>query len=195
MTARSVSKICSVEDCDRYAKVKEMCGRHYSNLHRYGHAVPIRDLPLKDRLLMRGWEVQPNGCWHWAGMRNDLGYGIYNHQRAHRLVYMEIGGLPLAPNEVLRHKCDNPPCVNPAHLEPGTKADNSRDMVERRRHFLHSQTECKYGHSFADPQNVRITVSRRGWVNRVCKPCARKRNQVYGRRVRAERRKRLEACL
>ena len=48
----------------------------------------------------------------------------------HRKVYYEATGeLP----EVVRHKCDNPRCVNPEHLEGGTQKDNMADMYERNR--------------------------------------------------------------
>lgn len=48
----------------------------------------------------------------------------------HRVVFFEQNGyMP----EVVRHTCDNPRCINPAHLIAGTHADNSRDMVERGR--------------------------------------------------------------
>lgn len=49
---------------------------------------------------------------------------------AHRAAFLDAHGyLPT----VVRHKCDNPSCVNVDHLEGGTHADNSRDMVERGR--------------------------------------------------------------
>lgn len=77
------------------------------------------------------------GCREWTGYRRQDGYGQFKHQGqnfyAHRVVLMVSTGRVLAPGEVTRHRCDNPPCVNPAHLQVGTHADNMRDKVERGR--------------------------------------------------------------
>lgn len=66
--------------------------------------------------------------------RDPYGWVYRNgkRQRAHRAAYEEAHG-PIPPGMVVRHKCDNPPCINPAHLELGTRADNNRDMWQRGR--------------------------------------------------------------
>jgi hypothetical protein len=48
------------------------------------------------------------------------------------LLFEEING-PKSEDLIYRHKCDNPMCINPDHLEWGTTADNSRDSIERGR--------------------------------------------------------------
>ena len=35
----------------------------------------------------------------------------------------------------MRHKCDNPKCLNPEHLEIGTQSDNTKDRDERNRTY------------------------------------------------------------
>ena len=40
---------------------------------------------------------------------------------------------PITSEDVIRHTCDNPPCINPAHLRLGTSADNVQDRVDRKR--------------------------------------------------------------
>ena len=82
---------------------------------------------------------EPDQCWPWqASSLNPAGHGQINGGAelgrrpipAHRAAFWVANGwLPT----VVRHRCDNPPCCNPAHLEPGTTADNHRDMVERGR--------------------------------------------------------------
>ncbi len=41
---------------------------------------------------------------------------------------------PIPPAKVICHRCDNPPCVNPAHLFVGSRADNLKDMYKKQRH-------------------------------------------------------------
>ena len=80
----------------------------------------------------------PEECWEWARGRGGTGYGGFYWKglthTAHRIAFMlAYGSMPEPPNFVL-HRCDNPACCNPRHLYPGTKKQNSRDMVDRGRH-------------------------------------------------------------
>jgi hypothetical protein len=56
----------------------------------------------------------------------------------------------LTKEDIIRHTCDNPACLNPSHLIKGTVQDNNQDMVDRDRyrkgnkHILATLTEEKY---------------------------------------------------
>lgn len=93
-----------------------------------------------DTVIMRlerwGWCVADAGCWVFRGSRNKDGYGVMTvrgkRTLTHRLAYETWVG-PIPDGLIVRHKCDNPPCINPEHLEVGTHRENSEDMVRRGR--------------------------------------------------------------
>lgn len=75
------------------------------------------------------------------------------HRRVH---YEATGELP----EIVRHKCDNPRCINPEHLIGGTQKDNVQDCIDRGRHNYgvsrgeaHTSTKLTY----QDVQTIRQT--------------------------------------
>lgn len=79
-----------------------------------------------------------DGCWIWRGGKNGYGYGIFLLPgeipvRAHRYAYERVHG-PIPDGMIVMHSCDNPPCVNPAHLSLGTRDDNNQDKKWKGRH-------------------------------------------------------------
>lgn len=78
-------------------------------------------------------------CILHQGTLDSKGYGRVRVEgkptTAHRAAYCAAKGIRPVDIKglVVRHKCDNPPCVNPEHLEVGTYQDNSNDMVVRGR--------------------------------------------------------------
>jgi hypothetical protein len=73
------------------------------------------------------------GCWTWNRARiGKDGYGVCRGKGAHRVSYVLFKG-PIPRGQLVRHKCDNPPCVNPDHLELGTARENAIDASVRRK--------------------------------------------------------------
>ena len=76
-----------------------------------------------------------DGCLEWQGYTTRFGHGQMSvnnvRQYVHRLVYEHRFG-ELGCLHVL-HKCDNPRCVNIAHLFTGSQSDNVHDMHSKGR--------------------------------------------------------------
>ncbi len=126
---------------------------------------------MDEKFIARFWsKVErkgPTECWPWRGPRHHFGHGKSASrgpwQRAHRVAYTLCVG-PVPEGLCVRHRCDNPPCCNPAHLEPGTLADNVADCVSRGRNRAPRGTEN--GHSkLTDSDVVAIRRSPRSVSN------------------------------
>lgn len=114
--------------------------------------------------------IDPDGCWRYEQPIGRDGYGRYGQRLAHRLVYeLLVGEIP--PGMQLDHLCHtrdescqggpclHRSCVNPAHLEPVTQAENkARGRSGRHRS---NGVECLRGHS-----DWLISAGRR-----TCRPC------------------------
>lgn len=84
----------------------------------------------------------PSECWPWTGSRDGRGYGMFmfssirdvkRNMKAHRAAYVSENG-PVPDDVFVCHRCDNPPCCNPAHLFPAHHQGNVDDMVAKGRH-------------------------------------------------------------
>lgn len=91
----------------------------------------------------------PQACWPWLGKKQTKsGYGLVCFCRrettAHRIAY-ELQTGDLLGERYGLHSCDNPPCCNPAHIVPGTQADNIADMIAKGRKVVVSLSGEAHG--------------------------------------------------
>jgi hypothetical protein len=130
-----VAKICAIDHIPFLVKRAHAHKRRHCS--RKCMAIAYRNRPFDpERLWKKVLKGGPDECWPWQGSCNIKGYGQISIEGRPRTVTRVIWKLlyqDIPPGIHLLHRCDNPPCCNPAHLFLGTPKDNTQDMMRKGR--------------------------------------------------------------
>jgi len=130
---------CSVQGCAKVVHCFGICTKHRDRLLRTGTTANARDLSTEERFWSKVDRRGADECWPWLSGRLKAGYGSFRLGEtkvgAHAYAWRTTYHGPIHPDRaIFRHSCDTPPCCNPAHVYPGTQAENRADCVAKGRH-------------------------------------------------------------
>jgi len=166
---------CAVQDCERAARTRGWCQKHYERWLKHGDPTktlnPSRvDGTPEDRFWSKVHKSE--GCWEWTDGKNRQGYGrfteMFGTRLAHRIAWEMLVG-SITQGMTLDHLCRNPGCVRPSHLEEATikvnvlRGDGISAQNARKTH-------CKRGHEFTT-ENTLIRSKANGGSSRACRTC------------------------
>jgi transposase-like protein len=150
-------------------------------------STPARNLSEAVEAYMARCTRRPSGCLEGAGPRYGKLMADRTQVSAHRAAYIVHNG-PIPDGYVVRHACDNPPCVEPTHLLVGTHADNEADKWQRGRGPLGLEVQ----NATVSPEVIADSVSRYLAGGRTQAEMAHElgvTQSTFGRWVRAEARR------
>jgi HNH endonuclease len=134
--------LCAYEPCNKPFEVLPSARKRGAKYCSYQCAMLARPrLSLAEKFWARVRVAAPNDCWTWTGgLGGQSGYGSLDAMPERRGTigahvaswFLHTGTWPTTGLFVL-HSCDQPSCVNPAHLWLGTQTDNMQDCVRKGR--------------------------------------------------------------
>lgn len=124
------------------------------------------------------------GCVIWLGRMRPNGYGTFSYRGinrgVHRIAY-ELESGPIPDGLQIDHLCRVRSCINPAHLEPVTNAENTRRGLRpiQLKEARERATHCRNGHEFT-PDNI-VRIGPGAWRRcRICHYDSRNRSMKRG---------------
>ncbi len=139
-----------------------------------------------------------HACWFWTASKNKKGYGRLFLRgkcvQAHRVSWEFHNGSQFPAGLFALHSCDNPSCVNPEHIRPGTNTENIREAAAKGRltritqrpwfkrfeNTVNAKTHCMRGHPLSGDNLYYFT--KLGVPSRSCRECSRIRDRVAWKR-------------
>lgn len=183
---------CTAEDCSRKPRARGLCTMHHQRWRKSADRAFLPPPPLmnpprtrSERFYSKIAETDDQGCMLWGTKTDRGGYGQFwdkgTMRSAHRVAY-EIANGPIPEGSDLDHRCHTDDascaggvtckhrrCVNVAHLEPVSKAENAL----RGRSFAAKnavKTHCPRNHPY-DEFNTYVKPG----GGRSCRKCKRER--------------------
>ena len=137
---------CCIKGCNEKPVALGLCNKHWRRNKLYGSPVALKKhsgmfqgLSPEERFKMQ-YRESSSGCWEWTGGKDKDGYGTFigRHQgqlfkRAHRWSFAFHNDQTIPKGSSVCHSCDNPSCVNPAHLWLGSTKENQQDKWKKGR--------------------------------------------------------------
>jgi hypothetical protein len=123
---------------------------------RPGTEITAEILALAEKRFWAKVEKRSEGeCWPWRGTVLPKGYPRLKVARRQFLatrLALHFAGRPISTGQYACHSCDNPRCVNPAHLFAGSHSANMLDMYAKGRRRQDGEHNPRFGKARKVPQ-------------------------------------------